>query len=141
MILYLVVYVWIDHKYIGSAMCVSMNTYNNIILIFLIGIIGIWSLICVSHKIQSVKFVNYIGRHSLIFYFLNGGILTVVSYVIKKLNFLNPENYICQVIVALIATSLIFPCIWFIKKYMPILTGDKESFNKFSQKLGLNIRW
>ena len=140
-LLYLIVYVWIDHTYIGSSMCVVMNTYNNIILIFLIGIIGIWALICISHKIQNVKFVNYIGKYSLLFYFLNGGVLTVVSYVIKKHNFLNPENYVCQIIVALIATLLMFPCIWLIDKYIPILAGNKESFNKFSQKLGLNIRW
>lgn len=36
-------------------MCVAMDQYNNILLIFLIGLIGIWALMCISNRIQNGK--------------------------------------------------------------------------------------
>lgn len=140
-LLYTILYVLIDHKYIGSSMCVAMNQYNNILLIFAIGIIGIWALMCISHKIQIVKTINYIGKYSLLFYFLNGGVLTVVSPIMKKITFMNPDCYVCQLIVAIIATAIMFPCVWFVNKYFPILTGNKDCFNKLSKKLGFKTQW
>lgn len=140
-LLYMILYVLIDHKYIGSSMCVVMNQYNNILWIFTIGIIGIWALMCISHKIQNIKAVNYIGKYSLLFYFLNGGALTVVSPIMKEMSFMKPDNYGCQFLVAVTATALMFPCVWFINKYLPILTGNKDCFNKLSKKLGFKTQW
>ena len=138
---YIILYIWIDHVYIGSSMCVAIDDYNNILLIFLIGLIGIWALMCISNKIQNWRVVNYIGRHSILFYFLNGGALTFVSPVMKQLAFMDSSSYFNQFVVAVIATVLMFPCVWFINNHLSILTGDKDSFNKLSKKLGLKIQW
>lgn len=142
LLLYIVMYIYIDHSYIGSSMCVAMNQYNNnILFIFFIGLLGIWALMCISFRIQNWKPINYIGRYSILFYFLNGGALTIVSPIMKKFAFLIPDNYFNQFLVAAIATAVMFPCVWFINKYLPILSGNKDSFNKLSKKLGLKIQW
>lgn len=140
-LLYVVVYVYIDHNYIGSSMCVAMNQYNNILFIFLIGLIGIWALVCISYRIHNFKPVNYIGKNSILFYFLNGAALTFVQVLINKVTFINPNNYFNQFLVAVIATALMFPCVWLINKYLPILSGNKDSFNKLSKRLGLKVVW
>lgn len=140
-LMYIVLYIWIDHSYIGSSMCVVMDQYNNILLIFLIGLIGIWALMCISNRIQNWKLLNYIGKYSILFYFLNGATLIFVSALIKKAEFMDPDNYFNQFLVAVIATAVMFPCVWFINKYLPLLSGSKDSFNKLSKKLGLRIQW
>lgn len=140
-LLYAILYLWIDHKYIGSSMCVVTDSYNNILLIFLIGIIGIWAIMCISHQIKCWRPVNYIGRYSLLFYFLNGGVLTIVSPVMKKLSFLDPNLYLNQFLVAVISTAAMYPMVWFINKYLPIITGNKDSFNRLSKTLRINIKW
>ena len=140
-LLYVIMYLWLDHCYVGSRMCVVVHSYNNILLVFFYGVIGIWTLMCFSKMIQFCKPLNYIGKHSILFYFLNGGVLTFVSAIVKKISFMNPEDYINQIIVAIIATMIMFPCVWFINKDMPILCGNKDSFNRLSKRLGLKINW
>lgn len=140
-LLYIVVYIYIDHNYIGSSMCVVVNQYNNILFIFLIGVIGIWGLMCLSFKIKVCKPINYIGRNSILFYFLNGAMLTILPPLMNKITFMDSYNYLCQFIVAVIATITMFPCVWFINKYLPILNGNKDSFNKMSKIFGLKIVW
>lgn len=140
LLLYIVMYIYIDHSYIGSSMCVVMNQYNNILFIFFIGLLGIWALMCISFRIQNWKPINYIGRYSILFYFLNGSVLTFVSPIMKKFAFLNPDNYFNQFLVAVIATAVMFPCVWFINKYLPILSGNRDSFNKLSKIMGLKFQ-
>lgn len=139
--LYVVLYIWIDHNYIGSSICVAVDEYNNILMIFLIGIIGIWAMMCISHKIKYCKPINYVGKYSILFYFLNGGVLTIVSPIIKKISLLDPNLYLNQLIVAIISTAVMFPMVWFINKYLPVIIGNKDSFNKLSKTLGLKIQW
>ena len=122
-------------------MNISCDAYHNFLLEILYSILGIWMLLNFSKLIKIWKPLNYIGKYSILFYFLNGGALTIISAVIRKVSFLNPENYMNQILVAILAIILMFPCVWFINKYMPIVAGNKESFNKVSQKLGLNIKW
>lgn len=138
---YILLYVIIDHNTLNSSMRVAIDQYNNILLIYFYSIIGIWSLMCLSNIIQYWKPLNYIGKHSILFYFLNGSILTIISALMHKVPFMDSNNYINQIIVAIIATVFTFPCVWFINKYMPILRGAKDSFNRISHKIGLKISW
>lgn len=138
---YSVLYIIIDHTYWKSSMCVGVDAYNNILLICLWSIIGIWTIMCLSKLIQYCRPINYIGKHSILFYFLNGGVLTIVSAIAKNVPFMNPENYGWQIVVAIIATAVMFPCVWFINKYIPVIAGNKNSFNNISKKLGLRINW
>lgn len=141
LILYIGLYLLIDYNYIGSRMCVAVDSYTNILLIYGYALLGIFALTNLSKIVQLWKPMNYIGQYSIVFYFLNGAALTLVSALAKSIPQVSPESYINQIIVAIIATLLIFPCVWFINRYLPILTGNKDSFNRISSKLGLKIKW
>jgi len=134
-------FVALDRTFIGSSCCVSIDGYTNIVLVFFYGIIGIVFLINFSKLVKKWMPINYLGKYSLLFYFLNGGALTIVSALIKKTALFNNTFYLNQILVTILAIVLIFPCVWFINKYIPILRGDKESFNRLSAKLGIKVRW
>lgn len=140
-ILYAISYLWLDHVYIGSRMCVVVHSYNNILLVYFYAVIAIWALMCLSKYIQVWMPLNYIGKYSILFYFLNGGALTFVSELVKKISFIEPSFYLNQIVVAILATILMFPCVWIINRYLPILSGNRDSFNRLSKKIGLNIIW
>lgn len=135
LLIYVVLYLVIDHQYIGSSLSVVTDSYNNILLVFLYGIIGIVAIMELSKKIRYWKPLNYIGNYSILFYFLNGGALTILSAVMKRVPFMDSENYLNQIFVAILATALMFPCVWFINKYLPLLSGNKESFEKLAKQL------
>lgn len=140
-LLYAILYLWIDNAYIGSRMCVVVHSYNNILLVYLYAVIAIWALMCFSKMCNTCKPLNYLGKYSILFYFLNAAALTLVSAIVKKVPFMDPSNYINQIVVAVLATALMFPCVGFINKYLPIMSGNKDSFNKLSKKIGLKINW
>lgn len=141
LLLYVILYVLIDHKYWGSGMCVAVDEYENILLVYIYAMIGIWSLMCFSRIVQQIKLINYIGKHSILFYFLNGGALTIVSVLMKRFPYFDSNLYWNQILVAIIATVVMFPMVWLINKYLPLLRGDKKAFNRLSSDLEINIKW
>lgn len=138
---YVLGYIVFDHLYIHSSMCVVIDSYNNFWLVYVYAVSSIWALINISKCVKTWKPLNYIGKYSILFYFLNGGALTIVSALMRKLTFMDPGNYLNQIVVAILATALMFPCVWFINKYLPILSGNKDIFNKMSKRLGIKINW
>lgn len=140
-LLYVMFYMWIDHGYIGSSMCVVIDEYNNILLMYSYAVIGIFTMVGISKYIQCIKPVNYIGKCSILFYFMNGMALTFVSRIIAHIPNIDNSCYWGQIAVAFIATGLMFPLAWFIGRYMPLLKGDKVSFNRLSKKIGLDVKW
>ena len=106
------------------------------------------SLIMVCKKIDTIKPLNYIGENTLLFYYFNILMLRIAGMfynkfiVLANLNsFKENIGYGNYIIVTFLAISGTFPIVWFINKYMPLLTGNKASFNKLSKKLRLNIKW
>ena len=71
----------VDRLYIGSNITIAMHEYINLPIVFLYGLLGIVILIEVSKRIYKVRFINYIGKHSILFYFLNGIALQFVTKV------------------------------------------------------------
>ena len=106
------------------------------------------ALIMICKKIDNIRPLNYIGENTLLFYYFNVIMLRVAGKVYDTFinmchlqlmkESLGYGNYIIVSIIAILAT---FPIVWFINKYMPILTGKKDAYNKLSKKLNLNITW
>ena len=79
--LYLLLYCIVDHSFIGSWWVGSMGTYNNLLLMIIYAIIGIWMICCYSTHIKLIRPINYIGKYSIVFLFLNGGGLVFMSLI------------------------------------------------------------
>ena len=140
-VLYVLLYCLIDHLCIGSFWNGATGKYHNLLLMILYAVLGIWVTCCFSIFVESFGIVNYIGRNSIIFAFLNGGALVFASSLIKKIVFFESSNYLCQISVALIALLIVYMITVLISRYAPILRGDKNAFNNWSRRIGLNIIW
>ncbi len=71
----------VDREYVGSNITVVTHRYLNLPLVFLYGLLGTMVVIEISKRIYKFKFVNYIGKHSILFYFLNGVTLQFTSKI------------------------------------------------------------
>lgn len=131
----------IDHSYIHTKFTFSTNTINHIPLVYLYSIIAIWGIVILSKLVCEIKVINYIGQNSIIFYFLNALMLRVVSILVSGCCIMKSGGYFSVILVALLAVALTFPVVWAIKKYLPFVVGDKETFNNLSQRMGLMIKW
>ena len=138
---YIVLYCIVDHLFIGSHWCGATSTYHNLSLMMIYAILGIWMLSCISCAVQRIKPINYIGQYSILFAFMNGGSLTVAYALLHIIDLAHPVNYWGQLAVALFSLSIVYLATLFINRFLPILRGDKESFNRLSQKLGGGIKW
>lgn len=119
----------VDKQYIGSGITIVVHGYVNLPLVFVYGLLGTMVLIEISKRIYKFKFVNYIGKHSILFYFLNGAIL---QFVVKTDNIIanniefnrGGQNVI---LIAAIACAITFPIVWVISRYIPFLEGRKRN--------------
>lgn len=130
---------FIDNRTIGTYGYIGLNQYNNFCLYLVYAVVGIFMMLCFCKSFPTSKTLNYIGRNSLIFYYLNGAVLTFIAIVVRRVGVeaIYPVILLC----ALSACGIIIPVSMFINKHLPIMTGKKEAFNTISRKLHLNIEW
>lgn len=120
----------VDKQYIGSNITVATHNYVNLPLVFLYGLLGTMVVIEISKSIYKFKFINYIGKHSILFYFLNG---VALQFVTKAANVITNNivtdtgGYQSVIFIAAIACAITFPVVWFISRYMPFLEGGKRN--------------
>lgn len=126
---YMVVMI-IDKRYIGSNITVATHGYINLPLAYLYGLLGTMVMIEISKRIHKFKFINYIGKHSILFYFLNGVALQFVSRIANIIAFdckIHGGGYWSIILIAAIACAITFPVVWLISRYMPFLEGGKRN--------------
>lgn len=130
---------FIDSRTVETHGYIGLNQYNNFCLYLVYAVVGIFMMLCFCKSFPTVKALNYIGRNSLIFYYLNGAVLTLLAIAVRTagVNVTYPVILLC----ALLACGIIIPVSMFINRYLPIMTGKKDAFNRISRKLHLNIEW
>lgn len=131
------------------ANCKYLEFYKNIfpdmasisivtILAYLImSLFGIVLMINIIYRLpKGISIIKKIGVNSLIFYFLNGGIITTFCIVNKKNNIIpyGGAFYEVTIFTAVVVMSL-YIISNFIMKFIPIIVGDKEAVNKLILKL------
>lgn len=102
------------HSYIKTAL--DWQVLN--IMGLFVSIIGIFTLIEFVKYLPSCRIINYIGRHSIGFYFFCGSIVNVFA-VIGKLIF--PNGYIFVIIIAISAYLFSLLLVWLINTYLPFI--------------------
>lgn len=91
----------------------SINTFTFIIE----SIIGI--IMCyIFFNLFSNKYITYAGKNSLIYYYLNGGIILLLSIIFNKIT---PNHYIFVTIIFILTNILLFTSSILINKYLPFL--------------------
>lgn len=79
-----------------------------------------------------LSFICYIGANSLIYYYLNGGVVKTWRFIYAKVSadgFLNNWVGFFLVFLAVVATLTVI--VFAINRFCPILKGSKKSFNRW----------
>ena len=125
----------VDHNLWDSNMGMAVHRYKNTALIYAYAFLGSWIVMSIAKRIGRVPVLNYIGKNSIVFYFLNGAMLqitaTIVTRTIKLTLVNNGGGNFMTVVVALIACAATIPVCWFINKYLPLIVGKKEAWQRF----------
>lgn len=142
--------VFIDLKYIHTTINLyAANEYNHFILYFIYAFIGTMMLFLFAKLVHLPrwlgKYLCFVGQNSLIFYYLNTGGIKLLRMVFNKFNIHLPEEialkwgFIEILFMYICICALTSVTVYLIKRYCPIMVGDKNSFNKVAQKLKLKI--
>ncbi len=108
--------------------CKSYWTY------MLLGFWGIVMLISCLKYWPNWSFLRYIGRNSLVFYFLNGLAYTVL---IRFLSRYSLPKMILVPTMLILATVILSFISYLIRRYLPLLIGDKTAWDKCLAGIGL----
>lgn len=86
------------------------------ILGFVASAIGTLTMICWCSYLPFCKFINFIGKHSIGFYFFCGSVVNVIASIGVK--FLG-HNTSTVIVVALTSFIISMVLVWFLNKYLP----------------------
>lgn len=148
-ILFLVAYISLfvaDKLYIGTPIYIfsNDNPYTNLHLYLLYATLGIAMMVCFLKLVHVPAAVLYVGRNSLVFYYLNGGVIHLTVFALSLVGISSSPTWHCYLpvlILAFMAAAVIVCIVKFVRRYCPIIVGDKEAFNRASRRLRLHITW
>lgn len=103
----------------------NININNYPVFLFDITICSLL-MITLFKRLPSLKLLAWTGRHSLVYYFLCGGIPMVIAALLNHIGFVYRGNYLyiaATFVLVYIVSSLITYAIY---QYIPIITGHKQ---------------
>ena len=121
----------------------GVHTYHHFPLYILHALLGISMMICLCKLLPAhkLKWICFMGINSLVFYYLNGGVIKVLRALYNAIGIhLTPAfGYFEILFMAISASFVIAGIVLLIKRYIPIIIGDKTAFNALAKRLGLRI--
>ena len=114
-----------------------MNEYNSpITLLYLSGFAGTLAVLLLSSVIKWMPIISYIGRYSIIVLCTH---MLIVTLLVAAIHYL-PEpcrgrGYLESFIFLAIVIALSMLCIWFLKKYLPWFTAQKDLIKVSNQQI------
>lgn len=80
--------------------------------------------------------VCYIGANSLLFYYLNGGVIKLWRFVYNQVSiYVHINNVVAFIAVFMLVVATLTMLVLAVKKYCPILVGDKKAFQRCFTKI------
>lgn len=126
-ILFIILIVIKIYEYHIQAKLTIWNIHIDNYPLFLLDIIvGNLAIIQLFKQLPKIQLMNWIGRHSIVYYFLCGGIPLIVSKLLNYVGASYHNNYI-MIIVAYIMVCITSTLItYLIYQYIPFITGNKN---------------
>lgn len=123
-------YIFKQSSYIFGLQYGKISSVGVFSFIFL-SVLGIWMMISIVKLLPlGIKWMTYIGKNSLTYYYLNTGVLTVFIIIMKKIglayngnDFITIALFVLTVIILTIISKLIL-------NYAPWMIGDFKQKNK-----------
>lgn len=114
----------------GINMLIWPITINNYPMFLLDTLICCWVLVQIFKKLPPCKWLEWTGSHSLVYYFLCGGVPLITSKIFEKIGLSYQGNYLLVMTAFLIVYMVSTALTWFIYKYLPFTIGKKYERNK-----------
>lgn len=105
----------INYYTIRYQQAIMSVTYDNIPLGLFNNLLGIFFMIQLCHFLPEIKWLQYIGKNSIVFYFFAGGVPLVIGYLTRT--FIPLQGYLMTFIVTVTCLAIIFPINYIIKRY------------------------
>ena len=110
---------------------ISINSYDTeILMYFILSLASIWILVIASKKIGSNKWIEFVGKNTLVYFAFSGKIQSIIEVVTNKYIIYNSSNiyYISVILTIIISILLGVPSI-IINRYFPFILGRKRIKN------------
>lgn len=91
-------------------------------------LLSIISLIYITKRIANNKITDFIGKQSIVFYFLSGGVPSMLLFVINKLPYKN--SYIVLAIYILLSITISYITTYIILRFFPFLLDIRKAIKK-----------
>lgn len=103
----------------GDLRC-AMLSVNVSVAGFAVSLLGISAVVGISKVLPRLSFLNYIGRHSIVFYFFSGAFPAAFGALALRLVG-DWAGYWVVVVVCVLSLVCAYAVTWFIGRYMPFL--------------------
>jgi fucose 4-O-acetylase-like acetyltransferase len=129
----------IDHFYLGASTYIYRLeaggvTFSGVMSYLFLSFLGIWMMVSIVKSIpEGVKWMSYIGRNSLTYYYLNTGLLLVILAALSRLNllcnsgwFIFPLFIVVVLILTVISQGILRYAPWMVGNFSSKKTLDKK---------------
>lgn len=87
-------------------------------------ILGLWMIISLLKLVPAgIKYLSYIGRNSLIYYYLNGGVIFTLTFIFNKLGFAYTGNYLFAFFIFISSVLILTLASEIILRFAPWMVG------------------
>lgn len=86
----------------------------------------IFLLIVLARQIPECKWLQWIGRHSLVYYFFCGAAPALVTFLLRRLGLSYTGNYLLVLLAFSLVVALTTIIAFLIYRYLPKLVGKKK---------------
>ena len=135
-----------DHVLLGTnSMIFVAGDHRFFPLSVIYAMLGIAMMTVFVKVVPAPKEMCFIGIHSLVFYYLNGGVIRVLCYVSGSIGFtdlivsVGEWGYVFVVLMSVCASGVLAITALLIERYAPVLTGDRPALKRMLHKMGVKI--
>lgn len=90
-----------------------------------LSLLGVWMMISIVKLLpENIKWMTFIGKNSLTYYYLNTGLLTVLILILKKMGFAYSGNNLITVFLFIVTVLLLTLITKIVLRYAPWMVGN-----------------
>ncbi len=116
----------------GINLLIEPIAVNNWVTFIIDSIIATLFLVSLAKQLPTNRPIEWIGAHSIVYYFMSGGIPLLVAKALQKANLPYQGQYHRVVIAFLLVCFFASIVTWLIYRYIPFITGRKPTARKIN---------
>lgn len=99
-------------------------TFDGVLSFFFLSVLGIWMMISIVKILPSnMKSISYVGSNSLVYYYLNTGLLTIICVFCNRLGLGYNGNDILAILIFVVVVIILTITTKLINQYAPWMVG------------------